>query len=763
MASNDERRLPIKVVIPQDGDVVPKPGGGSPRKVFGEVTDEVRKSLLGQLGDVREHFRAVLQTQSSPAVARVVLKEDSLAKSHRPKRLFTKDTCPVIGAETFGELLVSVDQNGLARLESQIKAAATKEVEADISTVSRIEPFKADDAAGHLGISGLQEFVKEHYPEKIKLKLFRHGKREADEAVLIEFQKLLASLGIEGAEQVSYAKHLRIFRLKGVTADLVPRLAGFVGTQSISPFPQFGLFAQYIPLGTPSTKSFPPPDPKITYPLVGVIDSGTDPGNALLSPWVFARDDDDVPASDQDNNHGSFVAGLIANGRILNHGDDRFPSAQAKIVDVVAMPKDGTPVHEDDLLATIKRAVAKFPECKVWNLSISKVSATCTDDSFSDLAIALDDLQEQHDITFVVCAGNYSLQPFRGWPAEDLAGADRVFPPADSLHALTVGAVAHADHASTRVKKWQPSPFSRRGPGAAFLPKPEVCHIGGNCDPTGDCRQVGVISVDGVGNLAEAIGTSFSTPLVSAILANVRSGVTDPISRNLAKALVVQSAALSSEPVTAQDLPYRGFGVPGELSDILTCAPWQATLIFEPQLLPDRRLFAKADFPIPDCFRRSDNKVEGEFLMTLVYDPPREASAGSEYCRVNIDASLGTYDVGSDGKPAHSREIRLQPKDYSALFEKRLVEHGFKWSPVKVFRRKLSRVSGDRWRIVMEMLYRSEADVQLPQSAALVVTLFDPERKKPVYDDVVRAINLSGWVTQDLRVTDRIRPRGFGG
>lgn len=581
--------------------------------------------------------------------------------------------------------------------------------------------------------------------------------------MLVEFLTLLDELGLEAAEQVVYASHMRVYRLRGVTAEVVPRLASFVGTQSLSPFPQFGLFAQYIPTGTPDESSFPAPLPNVSYPIVGVIDSGTDPTNHLLAPWVVARDEDDVPASDQDNNHGSFVAGLIANGRVLNHNDVRFPSAQARVIDVVAMPDPNTPVSEDDLLGTIKRAVAKYPDCKVWNLSISKVSDLCTDEAFSDLAVALDDLQERYDVTFVICAGNYNAIPLRGWPAEDLAGADRVHPPADSLHALTVGAVAHADHASTRVKNSEPSPFSRRGPGAAFLPKPEICHIGGNCDSNGNCRQVGVLSLDGAGNLSEAIGTSFSTPLVSAILANVRAGVTEPISRNLAKALVVQSAALASEPVLAAELPYRGFGVPGELSDILTCAPWQATLIFEPELQPQRRMFAKADFPIPECFRRPDNKVEGEFLMTLVYDPPREATAGSEYCRVNIDASLGTYDVGKEGKPEHSKEIPLQPKDYSQLFEKRLVEHGFKWSPVKVFRRKLTRVGGERWRIAMDMLYRSNQDLQSPQSAALVVTLFDPKKQKPVYDDVVRAMNVSGWVTQDLRVSDRIRPRGTAG
>src|SRR6185503_10079573 len=133
-----------------------------------------------------------------------------------------------------------------------------------------------------------------------------------------------------------------------------------------------------------------------------------------------------------------------------------------------------------------------------------------------------------------ICSGNYVNAPLRPWPAPDLGQDDRVHPPADSIHGVTVGSLAHNHHATTCVKAGEPSPFSRRGPGAAYLPKPEVCHYGGNCDANGDCRQVGVLSLDGSGHIAEAIGTSFSTPLVATILANIRDGIAEPVSRNLA-------------------------------------------------------------------------------------------------------------------------------------------------------------------------------------------------------------------------------------
>jgi hypothetical protein len=40
-----------------------------------------------------------------------------------------------------------------------------------------------------------------------------------------------------------------------------------------------------LSLGPLSPAEFPPPDPKKVYPLVGIIDSGTDPKNPLLQAW----------------------------------------------------------------------------------------------------------------------------------------------------------------------------------------------------------------------------------------------------------------------------------------------------------------------------------------------------------------------------------------------------------------------------------------------------------------------------------------------
>jgi serine protease AprX len=755
---NRERRLPIKVVIPQDTDLRFPHSGGSRRKIFPDAVN--RNLLLEQLADVRRHFAGILSKQPNlPAVARVVLRDDALAKSHRPQRLFSQNTCPIIGGETFGHLLVRVSAAGLGRLERDIGRNSADVISADLSTVNRIEAYTAEDAAGHLGIAGLSRAVVDVKNEGIKFRLFEHRNSKMNHAVREAFFELVHSLKLPDPEPLPYISGLRIYRVCGVTRQMVSRLAGFVGTQSVELFAQFELFAQYIPQGDATAKRFPGPEPGRQYPVVGLIDSGTDPGNSFLQAWVVSRDEGDVPRADQDNNHGSFVAGLTINGRGLNHGDHRFPASQSRIVDVVGIPKPSTPVTETDLLETTRRVVKKYPDVKVWNLSVSRKDMVCRDDGFSDFGIELDAIQRQYDVTFVVCAGNYERQPLRGWPPEDLGEHDRLHPPGDTALGITVGSLAHVDRPDTRVRREEPSPFTRRGPGAAFLPKPEVCHYGGNCSSDLNCHQVGVVSLDGTGHIAEAIGTSFSTPLISTLLANIRAGIVDPISRNLSKALLVQSAALRGQPIVPSHLRYRGFGVPSEVEEILTCAPWQATMILEPLIDPRKRIFARADFPIPRCFRLLDGRVEGEFLLTLVYDPPLDAAAGAEYCQVNVDVSLGTYDADQSGKAEHRGLIPLDPSpsDLTKLYERNLVEYGFKWSPVKVYRKRLERTSGQRWQIQMRLLHRAGLAVADPQSVALIVTLFDPKHMKPVYNDVVTAMARSGWVTQDLRVDERIR------
>lgn len=182
-------------------------------------------------------------------------------------------------------------------------------------------------------------------------------------------------------------------------------------------------------------------------------------------------------------------------------------------------------------------------------------------------------------------------------------------------------------------------------------------------------------------------------------------------------------------------------------------------MIFEAQLSAGFE-FEKFPFPMPACLQNEAGNLTGEVTMTLVYDPPLDASFGAEYCRSNVDISLGTYDVGKDGKRCQEIKIPAQPEDVSKLYEKHLVEFGFKWSPIKVYHRSMPRgVSGGKWRLKVSVNNRREFHPTEEQQFWLIVTVADPQRQKPVYNEVIEAMNREGWVTQTLELQQRLRSR----
>jgi len=225
-----------------------------------------------------------------------------------------------------------------------------------------------EDSLGSLGFSGLEGYLLDkEQPGRLKIRLFHHRNKACNNKILGAFDSLLSGMDLPKSEQLGYPGVEHLFRLRDVRPEHIKRLAGFVGTQNLRPFPRFRLLSQYIPHGSATARHLPPPDPYREYPIVGLIDSGTNPKDVLLGKWLVGRDETDVPRADQDNNHGSFVAGLIANARGLNHDDARFPDVQAKILDVVAMPKEETPVYEDELLETIARAVSELRYSRLSN------------------------------------------------------------------------------------------------------------------------------------------------------------------------------------------------------------------------------------------------------------------------------------------------------------------------------------------------------------------------------------------------------------
>ena len=753
--------LPIKVVTPRRADYSPGHGGGG-TKIF--AGSESRESLLTQLDAVSSHFQKAFSSHPGvPGVAKVGLKNDARAKSHRPTTLFNPDSCPIIGGGGFGELYLSVTPTGLDSLRRTVEHDTRQKLVANMSTISRIAPYDEADVLEGTSLDDLQPPRKRS--GSLRLQLFRHTLASVNKVIDDAFRRLAQRAQIPVVELIDYAEGVRVFHVARVSRKGLVSLASFPGTQGISKFPQYHVVRTASrTISDVSATAFPSPKSNRGYGLVGMIDSGTDPDNPHLQAWVVERKEW-VNRKLQDNEHGSFVAGLIVHGQKLNHGDPRFPDASSKIVDIVAFDESGE-ISERELILVIDDALRTYPQVKIWNLSIALDGPACTNKRFSLFASHLDSRARKHGVLFVIAAGNYSSPPFRGWPPNEkkIGNSDRIRPPADGLRVLTIGSRAHLDNNATVVKADEPSPFTRRGPAAAYIIKPELVSPGGNCDKSGDFMQTGVISLDGTGHVAESIGTSFACPSAASLAANVYRELDTPkgqVSPALVRGLMIHSAFMRNNPLDIKRVYYDGFGYPGSRDDMLHCTQTSATVILHVPLHDDED-FVK-EFPMPHCLKVPEAGLRGEVFMTLAYDPPLGARHGFEYARSNVNASLGTVEVDprSGEEINWTPEVHPTPKITVDGWEEDLVRNGYKWSPTKLYYREFTRgPMNKRWRLKLSLLHRSGFVTTEPQDVVLIVTVRDHVASGYVYDGMVREMNRLGWDMQDLPLRSRVRQRG---
>lgn len=760
----DERRLlPIKVVSPRRGDTIAPPPGGGGSKPLCEVTPELRHILSEQVDLVVKKSTYWFSTHKNiPAVGKVRLKEKAVAKSHRPTRIFNEDTCPIIGVKGLGELLIQLTPIGLENLKNELIRGVTKKHIHNISTIENISLYSSLDVLDENTELQIKNVLEQKRP--IKIELFDYNNSEINNRVRETFGKYLKEIGCELEKEIYYSETLTVFKINCQSLDSIVELKKFAPIRRVSFFPQFRPFRTIIrPQDLPVDENTWAPREGTEYPVVGIVDSGIPINHNKLSQWIIGRENY-VPVN-QNFEHGTFVGGIVTHAHHFN--DDLIDGVEGcQLLDVCVLPNDDPEfgpveiIYEDVLLERIEDAVDKhYEHVKVWNLSFNCPDSPCNEFKVSDFAAALDRLSDQYNVCFVISAGNYEDIPSRSWPPQPHIGDhDRITSPSDSIRSITVGSLAYKEKHNSAVKCFEPSPFSRRGPGPAYIIKPDLVHDGGNCTLNGDFEELGVYSWSVAGGISESTGTSFSAPRVSRLLASVYHGLDQVPSLNLAKALLIHSANIPGKDrrPCEDELHYYGFGMPKDLGTILSCTDTSITLIWESQLLPGMH-FDIRDFPYPRCLYYDDT-WHGNVTMTLVYNPPLDHREGFECCRINLDASLGLLKFSPKDKKWNFKGQVPPDAQWNDRYEKNRVEHGFKWSPIKVYRRDISEkgIMGKDWRLLITPLTRFGEDIVNPQDFAILITISDPNKKKPVYSDVVQQLQ-QRFTISDLAVNNRIR------
>ena len=359
------------------------------------------------------------------------------------------------------------------------------------------------------------------------------------------------------------------------------------------------------------------PKPK-NEPTIGVIDTQFNEA-AYFHEWVEAHNmlSDEIEIDDRDRDHGTAVASIIVDGPKGNKDlEDECGRFKVRFFGVAT--KDG--FRAFSVLKQIRRIVSENRDIKVWNLSLG-ADLEIEEDFISPEAAALDQIQNEYDVLFVVAGTN--IPP--GSARTDM----KIGAPADSLNALVVNAVTY---------EGAPTSYTRHGPVLAFFNKPDISYYGGEC--AGD--QYDLMTVcrvrKGLNMGHRTAGTSYAAPWIArkaAYLIHIMG-----LNREETKALLIDSAAAWD---VCTNMPKMGFGVvPKRISEILRCKKNEIRFV----LTAKTEAYETYNFSIP--VPAIEGKGHPYFARaTLVYFPRCDRNQGVDYTVTELDVKLGRVYIDS--------------------------------------------------------------------------------------------------------------------
>lgn len=774
----DTDKLPIKFFAPREIDELRIEGNGNSEKpkwvLEGDALVKRAEILQASLSDI-ETIMIERKQSASPVPFSFIAKiqEDATAKSKRKDitNFFqVKDNSSVIGVADVNELIVCLDSvDELRQISGKLRA-----YEKNDYAISCIEGFAEFEPS----VMATDEVCN------YKVKLVDYQDFEQNLAMRRMFEHTLERNKIE-YKKTTYSEQFYVYNMKMVNTDMLEQLKKeeiFNALFSVEPMPKYTVSLDFVdddqevPVKIPENGK--------NYLTIGILDNGI-ASIPNLKPWMEMDRWSPYPNDSINPTHGTFVAGVALYGDECE-GKNWVGHKGIKLFDAAIFPdttKEG--LDEDELIANIKEAVALYHEkVKVWNLSVS-ITRPVVDTKFSDFAIALDSIQDKYNVLICKSAGN--CRNF-----ENNYPKGRIHEGADSVRSLVVGSVAHDKGQYDYAEYNDPSPFSRVGPGPEYIIKPEVSHYGGNAGvtPSGETVTTGVKSFSKDGKMATGVGTSFSTPRVTALAAGIQQELSEEFDPLLIKALITHSASYPKEmtvPVTER-AKQVGFGIPKNVPDIIYNSLYEATLILRDSLAKGDKIDIM-DFPMPQCLLK-DGYYTGQIIATLVYDPVLDPSQGIEYCQSNIDVKFGSYDtkeerdtskrhilnpVGRKGSQnlllgtVYSKNKMKEKSSEFALKERLLIQYADKYYPVKKYavdlselteKKKIEYLSPDKkWFLFLQGVYRDHIErmaqiesFALTQEFCLILTIRDPNQKEHVYDEVTQKLDEYNFWHSNIRV-----------
>lgn len=770
-----EEFLPVRVFAKREMDEQKVEGGGNndtPNWVL--VGDELSSRVSTLIGGLERSLFEKEHNSDLPYVFEVRLDERDTSKSKR--RFVTDMLTPgsqpsgIVGMRGSNSLVLELrDIDEVNALKKHL--GQSEKYKQAISCVVDIRRFIPSIELLHDGVGCY------------KVKLIPGAAAHAATSI---FEEYLNNVDL-AFKRVSYSHDTIIYKLDADGSQMRAVLDSSVSELLFSVAPMPRMRATLDMLDATGLPAITVPNDGEEYPVLGILDSGI-ASNSYIGPWLKGQRWSPYIDQDLDPSHGTFVAGVALYGDEME-GKTWVGGVNPRVIDAAVFPAAG--VDEDELVDNIDRAMKLYShEVKVWNLSIS-IDREIRDDEFSDFAAALDEIQDRYGVLICKSAGNCT-----NFCGNEEKG--RLSCGADSVRALTVGSVAHAKGPFDAAEVGEASPFSRKGPGPEYIIKPEVCHYGGNAGigPFEKISQTGVRSFTVDGGVMEAAGTSFSTPRVATLAASLASTIDGDFDPLLIKAMIIHSATFPGDALVPNDskVDKMGFGIPGGVADMLSDNPYSSALVLRDTLGKGEAIDI-LDFPMPGCLV-SDGRFTGQITLTLVSSPILDHRQGSEYCQSDIEVKFGSYDELEDRditKPMILNPIGrkgaknlLRPSLYSkrkqagssedfAQRERMLIQYGGKYYSVKKYAIDLAELTdanlkaveqGKHWFLRLKGTYRDAVERKsletgeiLEQDFCLMITVRDPKREAPVYNEVATLLNQYGFWHEAVKLSSNARVR----
>lgn len=461
--------------------------------------------------------------------------------------------------------------------------------------------------------------------------------------------------------------------------------------------------------------------PPTTEPVIGVIDTLFD-NRVYFSDWVEDKDlvDDSFEKKPEDYRHGTSVTSIIVDGPRLNpwldDGCKRFRVRHFGVATAKGF-------SSFTIIKQIKRIVAENTDIKVWNISLGS-NQEVNDNFISAEAAILDQIQYENDVIFVVAGTNK--------PNESIT---KIGSPADSINSMVVNAV---------TKSGLSTKYSRKGLALSFFAKPDVSYYGGSeeqyiqvCEPTG---------------AAYVAGTSYAAPWIARKLSYLIDVL--GLNREVAKAIIIDSARGWNEIPTAEEVALYGHGVvPIRIEDIVQTKDDEIKFVVTD--ISEKWNTYNYHFPVPI----KDGNYPYFARATMCYFPVCDRAQGVDYTNTELNLHFGRikdngklYEINGD------KQNQSETDTGSYILEGEARERFRKWDNVKYITetpkdksKPKKSYKNKNWGMEVKTNNRLDPKDGVGLRFGVVVTLKEMYGINRI-DEFIKNCNLNGWLVNRIDI-----------